>query len=320
MPSCLVSHALERPRTFVHTHAGEIVAPAVIAQVRELIGRRRAGEPVAYILGTREFWSLELELDKSVLIPRPETELLVEFALEVLPAEAHSRVLELGTGSGAVALAIARERPHARVTATDVSAQALVLACRNAEQLEIGNVTFVAGSWYDTVGRHALRSHRVESTLCPRRRSGTYHGRYESRATSCAFTGSNRSRGHRADPGARPRAPAFRRMARGRARRRTGCGRSRAVFAARFEYHTHPSGSGWTRARDRRTQLTPQHESPSCHRQCCSRLRSANSPSSSSPKTPRSASRTSCAMSTTAFSTARSSTASFRGSSSRAAD
>ena len=148
----LVSHALERPRTFVHTHAGEIVAPAVIAQVRELIGRRRAGEPVAYILGTREFWSLELEVDKSVLIPRPETELLVEFALEVLPAEAHSRVLELGTGSGAVALAIARERPHARVTATDVSAQALVLACRNAEQLEIGNVTFVAGSWYEPLG------------------------------------------------------------------------------------------------------------------------------------------------------------------------
>ena len=148
----LVSHALERPRTFVHTHAGEIVAPVVIAQVRELIARRRAGEPVAYILGTRKFWSLDLEIDRSVLIPRPETELLVEFALEVLPAEAHSRVLELGTGSGAVALAIARERPHARVTATDVSAQALVLACRNAEQLEIGNVTFVAGSWYDPLG------------------------------------------------------------------------------------------------------------------------------------------------------------------------
>ncbi|HZF24653.1 MAG TPA: peptide chain release factor N(5)-glutamine methyltransferase [Steroidobacteraceae bacterium] len=148
----LLAHALQSPRSFVHTHAGETVAPAAAARIRELVERRRRGEPVAYIVGRREFWSLDLEVIPEVLIPRPETELLVEFALEVVPLEAHARVLDLGTGSGALALAIARERPSARVTATDVSAPALTLACRNAERLEIGNVTFLAGNWYDPVG------------------------------------------------------------------------------------------------------------------------------------------------------------------------
>ncbi len=148
----LLAHALERPRSFVHSRGGEAVAPAVAARIAALIERRRRGEPVAYITGRREFWSLELEVDASVLIPRPETELLVEFALEILPVAAHARVLELGTGSGAVALAIARERPNARVTANDISTPALTLACRNAERLGIGNVTFVTGDWYETVG------------------------------------------------------------------------------------------------------------------------------------------------------------------------
>ncbi|HEY7378177.1 MAG TPA: peptide chain release factor N(5)-glutamine methyltransferase [Steroidobacteraceae bacterium] len=148
----LLAHVLECPRTFMHTHEAESVAPAAAARIRELIARRKAGEPVAYITGEREFWSLELELDPSVLIPRPESELLVEFALQVLPAEAHSRVLDLGTGSGAIALAIASERPQARVSATDASSAALAVACSNAERLEIGNISFLAGSWYEPVG------------------------------------------------------------------------------------------------------------------------------------------------------------------------
>ena len=148
----LLAHVLECPRTFLHTHEEENVAPAAAARIRELIARRKEGEPVAYITGEREFWSLELELDASVLIPRPETELLVELALELLPGEAHSRVLDLGTGSGAIALAIANERPQARVSATDVSTAALAVACANAERLEIGNISFLAGSWYEPVG------------------------------------------------------------------------------------------------------------------------------------------------------------------------
>ncbi|HKE43698.1 MAG TPA: peptide chain release factor N(5)-glutamine methyltransferase [Steroidobacteraceae bacterium] len=148
----LLTHVLQRPRSFAHSHAGESVAPATVAEVLALIERRRRGEPVAYIVGRREFWSLDFEVTPDVLIPRPESELLVEFALEVLPHEAHARVLDLGTGSGALALAIARERPHARVTATDASTPALTLACRNAERLEIGNVTFLAGNWYEPVG------------------------------------------------------------------------------------------------------------------------------------------------------------------------
>ena len=148
----LLAHALERPRTFVHSHEGEAVAPAVAARIAALVERRRRGEPIAYITGHREFWSLDFEVDASVLIPRPETELLVEFALEVLPAEAHVRVLDLGTGSGAVALAIARERPNARIIASDASTSALTLACRNAEHLGIGNVSFVKGEWYESLG------------------------------------------------------------------------------------------------------------------------------------------------------------------------
>ena len=148
----LLAHALERPRSFAHSHAGEALAPAVAARIAALVERRRRGEPVAYLTGHREFWSLDLEVDASVLIPRPETELLVEFALEVLPVDAHARVLDLGTGSGAVALAIARERPNARVTASDVSAPALTLACHNAERLGIGNITFVTSEWYEALG------------------------------------------------------------------------------------------------------------------------------------------------------------------------
>jgi release factor glutamine methyltransferase len=103
-------------------------------------------------VGRREFWSLELEVNPHVLVPRPETELLVEFALQVLPDGQHAKVLDLGTGSGALALAIAHDRPAARVIATDASAQAITLACRNAERLELGNVSFQVGHWYDPVG------------------------------------------------------------------------------------------------------------------------------------------------------------------------
>jgi release factor glutamine methyltransferase len=148
----LVSGTLERPRSFLISHAGEALSPQTLARIAQAIARRRRGEPVAYILGSREFWSLELEVNPHVLIPRPETERLVEFALEALPGDAHGKVLDIGTGSGAVALAIAKERPAARIVATDSSAEAITVACRNAERLGLGNVSFLVGDLYEPVG------------------------------------------------------------------------------------------------------------------------------------------------------------------------
>jgi release factor glutamine methyltransferase len=148
----LMASCLDRPRSFLLSHGGEALSPATRERFLQSVARRRRGEPVAYILGRREFWSLELEVNPGVLVPRPETELLVEFALGVLPVDEHAKVLDLGTGSGALALAIAHERPAARVVAIDASADAITLACRNAERLELGNVSFLVGDWYDPVG------------------------------------------------------------------------------------------------------------------------------------------------------------------------
>ena len=112
-----------------------------------LINRRAAGEPIAYLLQRKEFWSQELLVSPEVLIPRPETELLVEQALEHLPDQP-CNVADLGTGSGAIALAIASERPNVQVTATDISQSALEVAMKNAVRLGVQNVTFQQGDWF----------------------------------------------------------------------------------------------------------------------------------------------------------------------------
>ena len=116
----------------------------------ELLARRRlAGEPVAYLTGRREFWSLELEVTPDVLVPRPETELLVELALAALADIERPAILDLGTGSGAIAIAIAAERGDAAVTAIDISPAALAVAKRNADRHGIRNLRLVRGSWYE---------------------------------------------------------------------------------------------------------------------------------------------------------------------------
>jgi len=115
------------------------------------VTRRALGEPVAYILGDKEFWSLSLRVEPAVLIPRPETELVVERALAHLPLDADADVLDLATGSGAIALAIANERPYCRVTGTDVSSGAIAVASRNAGRLGLDRVGFLTGPWYEPV-------------------------------------------------------------------------------------------------------------------------------------------------------------------------
>jgi release factor glutamine methyltransferase len=121
----------------------------------ELLARREQGEPVAHILGRREFWSLELAVSPDTLIPRPETELLVDAALARIPLDAEWQIADLGTGSGAIALAIASERPACNVVAVERGADALAMARANAERLAIGNVEFLAGDWFEPLtGRH----------------------------------------------------------------------------------------------------------------------------------------------------------------------
>jgi release factor glutamine methyltransferase len=146
----LLAHVLGRDRTWLHAHATEPLAVADADAFFKLAARRRSGEPIAYLTGRREFWGLALAVDDSVLIPRPETETLVDCALRRLPIDRALRVLDLGTGSGAIAIALAHERPRASVVATDSSEAALEIARKNAEQLGLRNVEFVRSDWYET--------------------------------------------------------------------------------------------------------------------------------------------------------------------------
>lgn len=148
----LLAHVLEVPRVSLHAHPERTLERSVLERLNRLIGRRSRGEPVAYLTGRREFWSLDLEVLAGVLIPRPETERLVEAALEHIPRGAAVRVADLGTGCGAVAVAIARERPAAQVVATDISLKALSLARRNVSRTGAGNVALVASDWLSALG------------------------------------------------------------------------------------------------------------------------------------------------------------------------
>ncbi len=144
----LVAHVLGASRPALAADPDRRLGPAEARQLEALAARRAAGEPLAYLTGWREFWSLELEVTPDVLVPRPETELLVEWTLQAVAGKAQPSVLDLGTGSGAIALAVARERADAAVTAVDSSAAALQVAHRNAARLGLGRVQFVEGRWF----------------------------------------------------------------------------------------------------------------------------------------------------------------------------
>ena len=148
----LLAHVLRRDRAWLVAHRDDPLDSSLATTFLALARRRRNGEPVAYLVGRREFWGLSLQVSPAVLVPRPETETLVELALDWLPADRPARVLDLGTGSGAIALAIARERPQAEVVAIDASVAALAVARSNAAALGLHNVTFVESDWYAGVG------------------------------------------------------------------------------------------------------------------------------------------------------------------------
>jgi len=143
----LLAHVLDRSRTWLFTHGDAEADAAAAERFEALMRRREQGEPVAYLMGRRGFWRFDLEVDPSTLIPRSETERLVELALARLPLDRDVRVADLGTGSGAIALALAFERPRATVVASDASAAALEVARGNARTLHLGNVEFRHGDW-----------------------------------------------------------------------------------------------------------------------------------------------------------------------------
>ncbi len=143
----LLARALDVPRSYLFAHPDEILDPAAAERFCLSLERRSDGLPIAYISGEKEFWSMTLIVTPDTLVPRPETELLVDQTLQRIPKDGKLAILDLGTGCGAIALAIAKERPHCDITATDVSDAALAVARENANRLALANIEFLCGDW-----------------------------------------------------------------------------------------------------------------------------------------------------------------------------
>lgn len=147
----LLREVLQQSDAWLLAHDDELLTADQAQQYVALVVRRVAGEPIAYITGRREFYGREFQVTPAVLIPRPETELLVELALQRLPAGASARVLDLGTGSGCIGITLAAERPQAQVTLVDVSKAALEIAQTNAGQWAPANTRLLHGDWYSAI-------------------------------------------------------------------------------------------------------------------------------------------------------------------------
>ncbi|MEM9403883.1 MAG: peptide chain release factor N(5)-glutamine methyltransferase, partial [Pseudomonadota bacterium] len=147
----LLARAIDTPRSYLIAHPEDTPDAAATQRFNDTIDARAAGKPIAYITGEKEFWSLDLKVTSDTLVPRPETELLVEHAIGYVSRRDAMQVVDLGTGSGAIAIAVARERPLSDVWATDISEAALRVARHNARAHDVANVNFASGSWLDAV-------------------------------------------------------------------------------------------------------------------------------------------------------------------------
>ena len=152
----LLAHVLGKASVYLYTYPEQILSPQQKDAYQELINRRCEGVPVAYLIGKREFWSLSLALSEDTLIPRPETELLVEQTLNLLGDVRSATVLDLGTGSGAVAIALACERPQWKIVAADINEGALGTARSNAQRLGLSNMEFYCSDWFSNIPGYAF--------------------------------------------------------------------------------------------------------------------------------------------------------------------
>ncbi len=147
----LLGFVLDKPRTYLRAWCDNTLTVQQQATFEALIKQRQQGTPIAYLIGTREFWSRDFRVTPDVLIPRPDTELLIELSLELIPKNQVVKLIDLGTGSGIIALTLAAERPYAQVTAVDASLAALEIAKHNAQYHQLANIEFYQSDWFSNV-------------------------------------------------------------------------------------------------------------------------------------------------------------------------
>lgn len=147
----LLCKVLAKNRSYLFTWPERELSSEQYAEFRNLVNQRLQGTPVAYLLGYREFWGMKIEVSAATLIPRPDTELIVQLALEHLESYSTPKLLDLGTGSGAIALALAKERPDAQITAVDKSPEAIMMAQRNQQNLQLDNISLLVSDWFSAL-------------------------------------------------------------------------------------------------------------------------------------------------------------------------